>query len=70
LNWPNNNDRWVDKQIDDFLKTDGGWLILNLHGLENEGWGPISANYLDQLLKRLVDIDKLAVLPAGAALPT
>jgi hypothetical protein len=69
-NGPNNNDRWVDKQIDEFLKTDGGWLILNLHGLENEGWGPISANYLDKLLKRLVGIDNLAVLPVGAALPS
>jgi peptidoglycan/xylan/chitin deacetylase (PgdA/CDA1 family) len=67
-NGPNNNDRWVDKQIDDFLKTDGGWLILNLHGLEEEGWGPISANYLDKLLKRLTDIDQIAVLPVGMAL--
>jgi len=52
-----------------FLKTDGGWLILNLHGLDEEGWGPISAAYLDKLLQRLSRIDQLAVLPTGAALP-
>lgn len=67
-NGPDNNDRWVDRQINDFLKTDGGWLILNLHGLDKEGWGPVSAGYLDTLLKRLVAIEKLSILPAGAAL--
>ncbi|MEM9929108.1 MAG: polysaccharide deacetylase family protein [Bacteroidota bacterium] len=67
-NGPDNNDRWVDQQINKFLKTDGGWLILNLHGLDNEGWGPISTSYLDKLLKRLVAIEKLTVLPAGEAL--
>jgi len=66
-NGPSNNDRWVDKQVNDFLKTDGGWLILNLHGLDEEGWGPISASYLDELLQRLSRIDQLAVLPTGAA---
>ncbi len=67
-NGPDNNDRWVDRQVNEFLATEGGWLILNLHGLDQEGWGPISADYLDQLLKRLVRIDQLAILPAGAAL--
>ncbi len=67
-NGPDNNDRWVDQQISEFLKTDGGWLILNLHGLNKEGWGPISDDYLDELLKQLVTVDHLAVLPAGEAL--
>ncbi len=67
-NGPNNNDRWVDKQIEEFLKTDGGWLVLNLHGLDDEGWGPISGTYLDKLLGQLTKLDQLAVLPAGAAL--
>lgn len=67
-NGPSNNDRWVDKQINDFLKTDGGWLILNLHGLDEEGWGPISAGYLDGLLKRLSREEKLSILPTGETL--
>lgn len=67
-NGPDNNDRWVDRQINQFLQTPGGWLILNLHGLDQEGWGPISANYLDRLLKRLSNEAKLAVIPVGEAL--
>jgi len=64
-NGPDNNDAWVDEQVDQFLNTKGGWLILNLHGLDQEGWGPISTSYLDRLLKRLAVVDKLAVLPTG-----
>lgn len=67
-NGPTNNDQWVDKQINQFLASDGGWLILNLHGLEEEGWGPISAGYLDKLLKRLVEVPGLSVVPVGEAL--
>lgn len=67
-NGPDNNDVWVDEQVNEFLKSDGGWLILNLHGLDAEGWGPISSAYLDTLLKRLSKVDSLAVLPAGSAL--
>ena len=47
----------VESEINKFLEEPGGWLILNLHGLDNEGWGPVSTNYLDGLLKRLVDIE-------------
>ena len=39
---PDNSDAWVEQQVQDFLAGSGGWLILNLHGLEEEGWGPLS----------------------------
>lgn len=58
-------DDYVEKEINTFLSGEGGWLILNLHGLDNEGWGPVRSRYLDGLLKRLVNIDYLAVLPTG-----
>ncbi len=58
-NGPKNIDDWVDRQINTFLKSDGGWLILNTHGLDDEGWGPLSTTYLNKLLKRLIKIDKL-----------
>lgn len=58
----------VDKDINEFLESAGGWLMINLHGLDNEGWGPVSTSYLDKLLKRLVKIDYLAVAPAGEVL--
>ena len=66
---PDNADKWVEKIINDFLKDSGGWLILNLHGLDEEGWGPVSSKYLDSLLKRLVKINYLDILPTGEVLP-
>lgn len=62
---PDRCDNEIEKYVNDFLEGEGGWLILNLHGLDNEGWGPVSTNYLDALLKRLVRIKKLSVLPTG-----
>ncbi len=65
---PNNIDDWVSKQIEEFLSTDGGWLVLNLHGLEDEGWGPISTNFLIALLQKLTRINTLTLLPTGKVL--
>ena len=58
-------DQYVEQEVNKFLATEGGWLILNLHGIDEEGWGPISTTYLDQLLKRLIKVDYLDVLPTG-----
>lgn len=35
-----NIDSWVEKQTNRFLRSDGGWLILKVHGLDNEVWPP------------------------------
>lgn len=67
-NGPNNNDDWLEQKVDEFLATDGGWLVFNLHGLDNEGWGPVSTDYFTSLLERLVVIKKLEVIPVGMAL--
>jgi peptidoglycan/xylan/chitin deacetylase (PgdA/CDA1 family) len=67
-NGPDYCDDFVEQEINDFLKEPGGWLIINVHGLDNEGWGPLRTEYLDGLLKRLVDISHLDILPAGALL--
>lgn len=67
-NGPNNIDGWVESSIDRFLAMEGGWLILNLHGLDNEGWGPISTSFFIDLLEKLVTIKKLEIIPAGMAL--
>ena len=58
-------DDYVEQEINKFLTSKGGWLILNLHGLDKEGWGPVSTSYLDTLLKRLIKMDKLDLLPTG-----
>jgi peptidoglycan/xylan/chitin deacetylase (PgdA/CDA1 family) len=65
---PGNCDNFVEQQVNDFLASPGGWLLLNVHGLDGEGWGPLSSTYLNGLLKRLVSIDRLEILPAGQVL--
>lgn len=65
---PENADKWLEQQVNEFIAGKGGWLILNLHGLDDEGWGPVSSHYLDDLLKRLIKIDYIDILPAGAVL--
>ena len=65
---PDLSNDWVEDKVNSFLSSDGGWMILNLHGLENEGWGPLSTNYFSSLLKRLILVKKLDILPVGMAL--
>jgi peptidoglycan/xylan/chitin deacetylase (PgdA/CDA1 family) len=62
---PDNADKWVEQQVNEFIAGKGGWLVLNLHGLDDEGWGPVSSQYLIELLKRIIKIDYLDILPAG-----
>ncbi|MEN8156845.1 MAG: polysaccharide deacetylase family protein [Bacteroidota bacterium] len=65
---PDNADGWVEEKVNQFMDSTGGWLILNLHGLDGEGWGPISTGYLDNLLNRMMKLDYLELLPAGEVL--
>lgn len=65
---PENIDKVLDEEINKFLKSAGGWFVYNTHGLDDEGWGPMTSTYLDHLLERLVKIKTLEILPAGMAL--
>lgn len=65
---PGNCEAAIDREIDRLLAKDSGWLIFNTHGLDDEGWGPIRATYLERLLDRLLSIESVAILPAGKAL--
>jgi len=67
---PENCERHLDEYIQRLLAGPSGWLIYNTHGLEEEGWGPIRAEYLERLLERLSSIEGLAILPVGKALST
>ncbi len=67
---PNNIDSWVTQQVNAFLAEPGGWMILNAHGLDDEGWGPMSSGYLIKLLKQLSQIETLEILPTGTVLNT
>jgi len=65
---PENIDEHLDQTISRFLELPSGWLIYNTHGLDDEGWGPLSSSYLDELLSELVQLDHVAVQPVGRAL--
>jgi peptidoglycan/xylan/chitin deacetylase (PgdA/CDA1 family) len=65
---PENIDAHLLGEIDKLLATPSGWLIYNTHGLDDEGWGPLTASVLDRLLARLVAMPHVSVVPAGKAL--
>ena len=65
---PGNCEHAIDREIEKLLAREAGWLIFNTHGLDDEGWGPLRATYLDSLLGRLSAIESVDVLPAGRAL--
>ncbi|MES1221893.1 MAG: polysaccharide deacetylase family protein [Bacteroidota bacterium] len=65
---PGSTEENLEKEINELLKLPSGWFIYNTHGLNGEGWGPMSSDFLDRLLKRLVAIDSVAVLPTGKVL--
>jgi peptidoglycan/xylan/chitin deacetylase (PgdA/CDA1 family) len=65
---PENCEHHLDHQIENLLNQPEGWLIYNTHGLDDEGWGPIGAEYLEALLDRLCRIESVKILPVGEAL--
>jgi peptidoglycan/xylan/chitin deacetylase (PgdA/CDA1 family) len=67
---PGNSEAHLDNEVKNLLAQDSGWLNYNLHGLDDEGWGPIRASYLDELLDRLMKIESVAILPHIQALNT
>ena len=64
---PGRCDDHLSMTIDSFLAGGPGWLCYNLHGLDDEGWGPVGSDTLDRTLERLVAHDA-RVLPITAAL--
>lgn len=65
---PGNIDAHLNNEIEKLLAQKSGWLIYNSHGLDEEGWGPMTSDFLDRLLARLVEIDSVEVIPVGKAL--
>jgi peptidoglycan/xylan/chitin deacetylase (PgdA/CDA1 family) len=65
---PGNCEHAIDREIEKLLVRERGWLIFNTHGLDEEGWGPIKATYLDRLFDKLSAIESVDILPAGQAL--
>lgn len=65
---PGNIDEHLVRSIETFLEGPSGWFVYNTHGLDDEGWGPITATVLDKLLGRLTALGHVAVLPVIPAL--
>jgi len=65
---PDNIDEHLNSEIEKLLKQPSGWLIYNTHGLDEEGWGPLTSDFLDRLLARLVQMESVEILPSGTAL--
>lgn len=65
---PDNCEHHLDSCIEKLLAQPEGWLIYNTHGLDDEGWGPIRAVYLEELLSRLTRINSVKILPVYRAL--
>ena len=65
---PENCEWHLDQSIRRLLAQPAGWLIYNTHGLDDEGWGPIRAEYLERLLEQLSSTESVAIMPVGKAL--
>jgi hypothetical protein len=65
---PENIDKHLGDTIDRFLEGPPAWLVYNTHGLDDEGWGPLSSGFLDELLSKLSGMENVKVLPIIPAL--
>lgn len=65
---PGNCEEHIEGQLAQLFSQDSGWLIYNTHGLDDEGWAPIRASYLEKLLERLLAMETVELLPAARAL--
>ena len=65
---PDNIDGHLEESIRSFLEGPPGWFVYNTHGLDDEGWGPLSSGKLDELLDELTGMDNVEVLPVIPAL--
>lgn len=57
-----NIDNHLNREINKLLNQKEGWLIYNTHGLDDEGWGPLSSKALNELLSRLKDISTVTIV--------
>ncbi len=65
---PGNIDKHLTESVDAFLEGPPGWFIYNTHGLDEEGWGPLSSGLLDELLGKWKETEGVEVLPVIPAL--
>src|SRR5438094_962496 len=64
---PDRCDSDLVEAVESFVAGPPGWLCYNLHGLDDEGWGPVGSTTLDEVLDGLLTRG-VRVLPITAAL--
>jgi hypothetical protein len=65
---PGSTDAHRVAEVDKWLAEAFGWCIYGAHGLDEEGYGPLTASVLDRLLARLTKMPHVRIVPAGRAL--
>lgn len=60
-------DDLLTARLDRFLADEHGWLVLVLHGLDGEGWGPVRSEVLERQVDRLLAAG-VRIAPAGQVL--
>lgn len=60
---PGNIDKHLVESTEAFLQGPPGWFVYNTHGLDEEGWGPLSSGLLDELLGKWSGLKGVEVLP-------
>jgi len=53
----------VTSLLKEFYKLKNGWFVYNLHGLDGEGWEPVSSAFLKQTLEHLLERKDTKILP-------
>ncbi len=66
---PENCDSHLEETINQLLSLPApGWLIYNAHGFDEEGFGPLTPDFLRRLYDRLLKTKRVEILPTGMAL--
>jgi peptidoglycan/xylan/chitin deacetylase (PgdA/CDA1 family) len=52
---PGRADDHLVQTVESFLEGPPAWLCYNLHGLDDEGWGPVGSDTLCRVLDRLLE---------------
>lgn len=65
---PDDVEAALERGFEKFLHQPEGWMLCGLHGLDGEGWGPISGAWLDGILGRLKKEKDLTLAPGSTVL--
>jgi peptidoglycan/xylan/chitin deacetylase (PgdA/CDA1 family) len=64
----NGNEAHFFAKIDELTARESGWLVYLLHGLGEEGYGPVSEDFLEEMLDALCEIDSVDLVTPARAL--